>query len=149
MQNEAKTRISKQVAHGVSKQWWALLQCWIRAQNKPIYSLHHAPKQITHRPKILCKIMAYKGVMKQVQNGGPKQGKALNERWNRAQKNSTFSFGQSSKQQAKGAKKTCKNALERGRNQLTLEDQSFAASWIKKSCLLASEKTSKLLEWKW
>ena len=31
-----------------------------RAQNKPIYSLHHAPKQITHRPKILSKIMAFK-----------------------------------------------------------------------------------------
>ena len=93
--------------------------------------------------------MAYKEVMKQVQDGGPKQGKTLNETEKLAQKNDISSYGRSSKQQAKGAKKTCKNELERGRNQLTLEDQSFATSWTKKSCLLASEKTSKLLEWKW
>ena len=42
------------------------------AQIKPLYSLHHAPKQIIHRPKILCKIMAYKKDNETCVSRGPK-----------------------------------------------------------------------------
>ena len=104
------------MAHGGPKQWWALIQCWRGTQNKPIYSLHHALKQIIHRPKILCKIMAFKRVLKQVQYGGLKQYWARNEIRKWAQKNDLFSFGRSSKQQACMAKKWYKNEPKKGGN---------------------------------
>ena len=71
--------------------------------------------------------MAYKGILKQVQDGGPKQGKTLNETWNIAQKNDIFSFGRRSKQQENRAKQWYKiRPKERG-NELTLKDYSLAA----------------------
>ena len=48
-----------------------------------------------------------------------------------------------------GLRNRIKKCYKRGKDELTLEDQTFASFWLEKWCPLAAGKSSKLLEMEW
>ena len=62
--------VKRQVLAFVLKQRRALQKCWREAQKKMFHSLCQGPKQLTNRPKILCKNWPKREKKKQVIAGG-------------------------------------------------------------------------------
>ena len=80
-----KRGVKRQVADAVLKQRRALQKCLRGAQNKIFHSLWQSPKQLTNKPKILCKNWPKREIKRQVIAGGLKQRKTLNQTWKGAQ----------------------------------------------------------------